>query len=485
MFDIAVIGAGLAGLSTAVRASQLGCQVVVLEQGSGEYYPCNSRYAGGYFHLAFHDPAMEVEELISSLRQKAPADVNFNLIETIARNARRNLVWLQDIAGARFIWGGTERWQKRLIAPPRPQRTSLVWLGRGPDVLLRRLIDVAAAQGVTILLGSKVTALTKSHLYTVSHRATDETRTIQARAIVLADGGYQANLRYVRDRIIGGEPGVLQRNAGTGLGSGIAFAQQLGARSTDFDSFYGHLLSRDASHNDKLWPYPMVDPLAVAGVLLGSDGRRLVDEGRGGVFIANALARSADPLRAVVVFDSRIWNTIGKAGRLPCNPLLPALGGTIYESATLKGLAEAVRIDPASLEQTIASYNAALAGDRLIELVPTRTNAGPSHLPIVVAPFYAIPVAAGITHTMGGIVIDESGAVCGQAQPLIAGLFAAGSTVGGIEGGTNAFYLGGLCKAAVLGMICGESAAAYVGRNIGVVGPSDLLVNNTVMRPRA
>ena len=69
--------------------------------------------------------------------------------------------------------------------------------------------------------------------------------------------------------------------------------------------------------------------------------------------------------------------------------------------------------------------------------------------PIKTAPFYAIPICAAITNTMGGIVVDGNGAVLDQSDTPMPGLFAAGSTVGGLDGGPNAGYVGGLIKATI------------------------------------
>ena len=117
-------------------------------------------------------------------------------------------------------------------------------------------------------------------------------------------------------------------------------------------------------------------------------------------------------------------------------------------------------IDRAALETTVADYNAALQSDSLAGLVPPRSTLKAKAWPIVQAPFYAIPICTGITHTMGGISVN------GDAQALrpdgspIAGLYAAGTTTGGLEGGDVAGYVGGLIKATVLGLRAAEHSSA-------------------------
>jgi len=58
-------------------------------------------------------------------------------------------------------------------------------------------------------------------------------------------------------------------------------AQALGAAVTGTDRFYGHVLSRDALHNDQLWPYPYLDSLVTAGIVVNAAGERFADEGAG------------------------------------------------------------------------------------------------------------------------------------------------------------------------------------------------------------
>jgi flavin-dependent dehydrogenase len=54
-WDLVVMGAGIAGLTAAVRASERGLKVLLLESGEHDLYLCNSHFTGGAFHIAFHD----------------------------------------------------------------------------------------------------------------------------------------------------------------------------------------------------------------------------------------------------------------------------------------------------------------------------------------------------------------------------------------------------------------------------------------------
>ncbi|HSV77976.1 MAG TPA: FAD-binding protein, partial [Ramlibacter sp.] len=81
-------------------------------------------------------------------------------------------------------------------------------------------------------------------------------------------------------------------------------------------------------------------------------------------------------------------------------------------------------------------------------------------------PLMAIPICPGITYTMGGIDIDANAQVLDTGGNPIPGLFAAGATTGGIEGGQNAVYIGGLIKAGSFGLLAAERVAALEGKTV-------------------
>lgn len=78
-------------------------------------------------------------------------------------------------------------------------------------------------------------------------------------------------------------------------------------------------------------------------------------------------------------------------------------------------------------------------------------------------PYYAIKIAPGIHHTMGGVHIDTSARVVNVNGETIPGLFAAGEVVGGVHGGNR---IGGNAVAdiVVFGRIASESAVAWCDR---------------------
>ena len=461
--DLVVIGAGLAGLTASVRAAELGARVVLIERGDGDDYPCNSRYSGGIFHVSYRDPKNDATALRTAIAEATAGEADPGLVEAIVRDGGRALDWLRE-HGARFI-RGTIDWHAWVLAPPRPMTTGLDWKGRGADALLRALTRRASELGVIRISGWQASELLMRERACIGVRASRDaaTRDITARSVILADGGFQGNADLFRAHIGPSPERVVQRGAGTGCGDGLRMAVAVGAATSTLDRFYGHVLSRDALDNPNLWPYPQIDALAAAGVVVSPDGARLFDEGLGGVYISNELAKLADPACATVIVDQAIWEGPGRQAQIPPNPMLERAGGTLHRADTIAELAARSGLDAVGLQRTIDAWNQALAQGTLDRITPTRTNRKARAWPILKAPFLAIPVCAGITHTMGGILIDGDARVLRPDGSAIDGLFAAGTTTGGLEGGSIAGYVGGLIKAAVFGLKAGESASARAG----------------------
>jgi len=460
--DLCVVGAGLAGLAAAVRAAELGSRVVVLEQSPDLSYLCNSRMTSGMFHLALR-PVTDAPDLLASAVQHATHGwAHRGLTEVLAKHAERGVRWLMS-HGVRFFRASPVAHHGFTIAPPATYRSGpFDILGRGGDVLLRRLEASLIRLGGEILRGHRATSLILEGGRCVgvegSIQGTIQTFTIRSHGTVIADGGFQANTSLLARFDISPAPSMLvQRNARSGRGDGLLMAEAAGAALTDMRGFYGHLQSRDALSNDRLWPYPWLDLVANAALMVDAYGQRFCDEGRGGVNMANQVAALRAPSLAWVIFDQATWNGAGRAYLKAPNPRLLQGGGTLLSAANFDDLALSMGISNTTFKNTLKDWNDAVGSGRLSRLRPERSVGAVAVAPLVHPPFFAAPVAAGITHTMGGIAIDEwSRAHRDSNGEIFSGLYAAGSASGGIEGGAQAGYVGGLTKALVTGLRASE-----------------------------
>ena len=463
--DVAIIGGGIAGLVAAVRAGQHGLRAVVLEKLVDERYICNSRLTGGIFHFANRSLFTEVDVLRNTITEATDGTAHPGLVDALTSDLLRTVRWLQSL-GMRFIRASGADYQAFVLSPPAVPQVGRPWQGRSGDVLLPLLEGKLSAQHGRLLRGYRATELTIENGACTGVIGTDRDRTgfrVRAHAVVLADGGFQANPAELRAHVSPAPERLVQRNAGTGLGDGLRMAEAAGARLTERSKFYGHVLSRDALTNDKLWPYPWLDELVRSSIMIGADGRRFVDEGHGGVHVANQIAALADPAATSVIFDHAAWLGPGCERALSPNPYLQRIGGTVHSAPSLEALATLLALPGEVLIDEVTRFNAALAAGTLPGLIPPRTTTRFRAWPMLQSPFYAIPAAAGITYTMGGIAIDGYSRVLGENDRPIPGLYAAGSCTGGLEGGPRAGYAGGLCKASTTGLRAGEHIAEVLG----------------------
>lgn len=208
------------------------------------------------------------------------------------------------------------------------------------------------------------------------------------------------------------------------------------------------------------------------GLIVNINGERFVDEGadfRNYTYAKYGKETLRQPeQKAFQLFDQQV------------RPLLRVEydleEASVIQADTIEELAEKMKVDPASLKNTIETYNNAVQEgeynpaikDRkgTVGITPPKSNWA---LRFEQAPFYAYPVTCGITFTFGGIRADEHGRVLNENDNPIPGLFAAGEMIGGIfyhnyPGGS------GLMSGAVFGRLSGRAAANYVLESAEVAG---------------
>ncbi len=459
-FDLIAVGGGFSGLVTACRAAELGCKVAVLEARAEALYPCSSRYSTGVFGVMGISLMNEPDRLFAAIVEGTDGTAKPALASAIAKNARRAHDWLVG-CGARFdtppfaALGAVDR-SAHVMAPRRNFGAGLDWRGRGADLLMQRLESTLVSRGGEVVRGAKVDSLSVEHGACVGVVANG--REFRAGAVVIADGGFAANPDLVRRWITKRPDRVLARVGPGAKGDGILMAEAAGAAIGGFGKFYGHVHHQDAMTNAALWPYPHFDALAEAAIVVGPDGRRFADEGLGGVPLANAIAGLADPLSSFIVFDDAVWRgDPGHAGPVGCNGTLIEAGGSLITAPDIAALAEKCGLPAHGLGETVRRHNEFVAG-----AAPDfpRTAQRTKPWPFTAPPYYAAPLCAGITGTMGGLEIDDGARVLRPDGSAFTGLYAVGTPVAHLEGGPRAGYVGGLCKAFALGLLAAEHIAA-------------------------
>jgi fumarate reductase flavoprotein subunit len=461
-YDLVTIGGGFSGLVTAARAAQLGLKAAVLEARTEDRYPCSSRYSTGVSNVMGLPILSPPDALYEAILSGSGGTARPELARAIADNGRRTVDWLAS-EGARFITRALQKDQpgQKVLAPPRRLIAGLDWEGRGGDVVMRQLEHNLVKRGGQVMRGTEVTELVVENgaCRGVIARQSGASVRIEARAVVVADGGFAANPQMVAQYITPRAERVLARVGPGAKGDGIRLAEAAGAAIGGFGEFYGHVHHGDAMSNPKLWPYPHLDAVAEVALLVGPDGRRFTDEGQGGVCQANAIARLPDPLSAYLIMDDAMWQAEPKlTTTVAANPAMVAAGGALVTAADLDAVAARIGVPAAVLSETVRAHNEAVAANDFARLAIARKKHKP--MMFAVPPYHAVPLCAGITGTMGGVVIDaEARAQKRDGGGVFPGLYAVGTPVAGLEGGPRAGYVGGLSKAFILGLLAAEDAA--------------------------
>jgi len=385
------------------------------------------------------------------------------LARAIADNGKRAIDWLAA-EGVRFITRALQKDQpgQKVLAPPRRLIAGLDWEGRGGDVVMRQLEQNLIKRGGVVQRGTQVTDLVVENGACTGVIALQNGASVRidARAVVIADGGFAANPQMVAQYITPRADRVLARVGPGANGDGIRLAEAAGAAVGGIGAFYGHDHHRAAMQNPKLWPYPHLDAVAEVALLIGPDGRRFTDEGLGGVCQANAIAGLADPLSAHLIMDDAMWQAEPKlTTTVAANSAMVTAGGALTSAPDLETLAAKISVPASALAETVRAHNEAAAANDFARLAIPRSVKKHKPMAFTLPPYHAVPLCAGITGTMGGVVIDAQARARKRDGGVLEGLYAVGTPVAALEGGPRAGYVGGLSKAFVLGLLAAEQAA--------------------------
>ena len=458
--DVLVVGAGMAGFSAAVRAAEIGANVVLVDKSGNELGDGNVLMASGSLRAGGKSPKSDPSELYEFVMSEGVAYPD--LVHAWAATCGRAIDWLAS-CGVGLTETGPGR----------------VWLGQESEISLAPVYkkDVGSRAlsklkqrferlGGRYLNGIEAVSLMREQerICGVSGKKQGEGIELRGQATILSTGGFSANKEMVRKYIGAHADQCKLRGSTSCTGDGLRMALEVGAKAVNLKYFYGHLLSRKALTDDRFWPYPRLDSFVDEGVLVDRSGNRFVDEGRGDVAVANELARTNDVTGAALIFDFATWDAakedpFSKSVKTPApNPWLIDNKGDIFHHETIEALAREINVDPGNLAKAVEQYNRAVeSGNPKALSVPRTGKPRPLR-----APFYGLKVVPGITFTMGGVLVNGHCEALNCDEKPITGLYAAGDTIGGLMGGYRGGYTGGLMQAIVTGILAGENAAGYI-----------------------
>jgi fumarate reductase flavoprotein subunit len=461
-YDVIVVGAGMAGSTAAAVTAQAGLRVLVVDAAEDPSGGGNTAFGGGGMHVGRAELRSDPALLRDRMLGRALGEVQSGLVDAIAESAGAAMTWLLD-QGVELMAEAPGDIES-MLAPARHLTDVDAWHGRGPQRALRTLQTRAAEAGAAVRAHTEVSDLVFDARGAITGVCTTEGETLAAQAVVLCDGGFQLDRELVGRFLTPAPDALFLRCARTGGGAGLRMAGSAGARLVNMEWFYGHCLHADVFGNDRLWPWPALDEALTDGALLvGPDGRRVVDEGRGGVHAANVVARLDDPLSTWVVLDEGLW---GKSrgdeqvwGHLAANPEFERRGGRIERADGAQALAGAIGVDANGLVATLEEYSAAAEAGTSTALAIPRTGVAQ----VTRDGLVAFPLAVGLSHTTGGPAIDGEGRVLGEDGNAVPRLFAAGAGAAAPSGG----YFGGYAVALAIAWRCGRALARELPASAG------------------
>ena len=443
--DIVIIGSGGAGLSSAITATEKGAKVIVLEKMA--YFGGNSNRSEGEMNAAgtkqqkAHGITDDTPERFAADTIRGGHGLNDPaLVKALTENAASAEEWLLDL-GAHFCHrmgrgGGQTRAR-----------------GHGPCdgspvgiEIMRVLGERADKDHIDMRLNNRVTKILMKNgkVSGVQVKTPKGMETINAKAVILATGGFGANHKMV-EKYRPELKGFSTTNQPGATGDGMILAQQVGAGLTDIEQIQIH--PTVIKKNGALISESM---RARGGFLLNKNGKRFTNE------LLTRDVVSANELKqpggiAYLVIDNSIYSKNKMAQNYTAEKLMTKCD-TIADVAKLIGVDE--KVVQASFDQYHKAFDNKkddLFGrpEMLIRMDQ--------------APYFVAEVTPGIHHTMGGVTIDPKAEVLNKQKKPIPGLFAAGEVTGGVHGGNR---IGGNAVADIVtfGRISGNSAASYVGK---------------------
>lgn len=438
-YDIAVVGAGGAGLSAALTALQQGKTVVLFEK---------TGLVGGASAMA----GAGTVATGSKLQKETGMEDSPEALKTdmLANGHNKNDVGTLDIfvnsVGEAIDWltdenGGNIEYEKE----DEPTRTFSA-VGRGAAVT-SKLSEEFTDQGGILYVNTAVTELiVEDGMVTgVKAEGSDSDFVIHASSVILATGGFGNNDEMVPEEY---KSFVYAGHAGA-TGDGIKMAEVVDADTINMDLVNVQPNSMILPSGLGQYTNPGVGSAyrSSGAFLVNQDAVRFANETGSSYDLKNAQAEND---RQYLICDQTSFDAFNKGmenskiySEDDVNEWLENNGSSnpvFVKADTIEELADTLSLDAETLKKTVETYNATVGTTdefgREINLAISTDG-----------PFYAIQLFNRYYATLGGLHIDSDMHVLNTNQEVIDGLYAAGEVVGGLEG--DIYYPGSLFSWAI------------------------------------
>lgn len=455
-YDVVVVGAGGAGMTAAINIKQAGKNVVILEKlpyvggnttrASGGMNAAGTKMQQAYLKHLTDEKQIEslktstVENFIADTIKSGHGINDEALVRTMAEQSSNAVDWLESIGAPLPEIAATGSTVHMYLHEP--EDGSAVG-----EFLVKFYANKLSEMNIPVMTETKATELIVENgaVTGVIAESADTVYTIHAKAVILATGGFGGN----KDMLVKyGDESMkytVSTNAAGITGDGINMAVAIGADTVDMEQIQLHptvyssgmLVSERVRSN--------------GAILVNLEGNRFINDLAGRDTVSQAELKQPEG-GAFIVYDAQFADQ-SLYKKYETN-------GMTVSADTVEGLAKAMGFDDAAtanFAETVAKWN-----DTVKNGTADAFGRDNGLVAMEQAPFYAIRIAPGIHHTMGGVKINTSAQVVGTDGSVIDGLYAAGEVTGGVHGGNR---VGGnaVCDIVVFGRIAGQNAAAYCG----------------------
>ncbi|CAM5210045.1 Fumarate reductase flavoprotein subunit [Castellaniella defragrans] len=456
MLDVLVIGGGNAALCAALMAREAGASVLLLESSPKIWRGGNSPHTRNL--RCMHDAPQDVlvdayseEEFWQDLLKVTAGKTNEALARLVIRASSTCRPWMRK-HGVRF--------QPPLSGALHVARTNAFFLGGG-KALVNAYYRSAEALGVDIRYESPVDRLDLDGGHFRAAWVGGER--IEARACVVAAGGFESNREWLREAWGQNEWGEWPADnfliRGTRFNQGVLLRDLLDRGADRIgDPTQCHSVAIDArSPQYDGGICTRIDGVSL-GIVVNRDARRFYDEGedfwpKRYAIWGRLVAKQPGQIGYAIIDRKAV-------GRF----MPPVFKGEQADS--FEALAQRVGLNPEAFVATVRAYNQAckvghfnhqVLDDCHTEgLTPPKTHWA---LPLDTPPYYAYPLRPGITFTYLGVRVDERATVHFGGQPSD-NLYAAGEVMAGNVLGQGYTAGVGMSIGTAFGRIAGAQAAA-------------------------
>jgi flavocytochrome c len=450
--DVLIVGTGYTGLTAAIEAFDAGSKVLLIEKNG--FIGGNSAIASGAYNCV--DPERQtkqgikdsIENHYNQTLQGGDYRGDPEKVRALVENGLGGLEWLEKM-GVEF-----EPTVYTVIGALWPRSHDPVKKGRGGSIV-RALKAQVDKRSIPIGLNTKLVAIVRKKTLAgeVMGAVVEEKgkkRYIKARrAVVLASGGFGADvaMRSKHDPRLG--PDVPTTNVASATGEAIVYAENEGADVIGMD--YIQMLVACNYYTKK---YGSLTNLGIdAAAFVNTDGKRFVSEDARRDVLAEGVLKQ--PKKVLLwIADEKCTKRFS-----PEQTERILKEGLAFRAATLEELAQVLKakfeIPEQTFLETIKKYNEDAKGGKDQAFGKKPQNLKPIEQP----PFYASPTQAGVHHTMGGLRTKGTTAqVLDRDGKVIPRLYAAGEVTGGVHG-TNRLGGNATTDCIVFGRVAGMNAA--------------------------